>query len=110
MRDYLGKLLDQRDYERIRAQYQAEEDALDAKIKELRARQRSENRLLTQGNQWFHAISSCSLPFALTRETAKLPIERVTVYDNTRWEVVFRFRDERQAILEDAMREEAESA
>ena len=110
LRDYLGKLLDQRDYERIRAQYQAEEDALDAKIKELRARQRSENRLLTQGNQWFHAISSCSLPFALTRETAKLLVERVTVYDNTRWEVVFRFRDERQAILEDAMREEAESA
>jgi len=110
LRDYLGKLLDQRDYERIRAQYQTEEDTLNARVKELRTRQRSENRLLTQGNQWFHAVSSCSLPFALTRETAKLLIERVTVYDNTRWEVTFRFRDERQAILEDTMREEAESA
>jgi len=83
---------------------------LNARVKELCARQRSENRLLTQGNQWFHAVSSCSLPFALTRATAKLLIERVTVYDNTRWEVTFRFRDERQAILEDTMREEAESA
>ena len=29
------------------------------------------------------------------------------LYDNARWEITFRFRDERQAILEDAMREGA---
>lgn len=107
LRDYLAKLMDQRDYERIRAKYQAEEDDLNARIKELRAKQREEKRLLTQDNPWFTAVTSCSLPFSLTRETAKLLIERITVYDNARWEITFRFRDERQAILEDAMREGA---
>ena len=107
LRNYLAKLMDQRDYERIRAKYQAEEDDLNARIKELRAKQREEKRLLTQDNPWFTAVTSCSLPFSLTRETAKLLIERITVYDNARWEITFRFRDERQAILEDAMREGA---
>ena len=107
LRDYLAKLMDQRDYERIRAKYQAEEDDLNTRIKGLRAKQREEKQLLTQGNPWFSAVSSCSLPFSLTKETAKLLIERITVYDNTRWEITFRFRDERQAILKDAMREEA---
>ena len=107
LRDYLAKLMDQRDYERIRAKYQAEEDDLNARIKELRAKQREEKRLLIQDNPWFTAVTSCSLPFSLTRETAKLLIERITVYDNARWEITFRFRDERQAILEDAMREGA---
>ena len=110
LRDYLAKLIDQQDYERIRTRYQAEEDDLTERVKELRSKQRSENRLLTQGNKWFSAVSSCSLPFALTGETAKLLIERVMIHDNTRWDVVFRFRDERQAILEDAAGEGAESA
>ena len=105
LRNYLAKLMDQRDYERIRAKYQAEEDDLNARIKELRAKQREEKRLLTQDNPWFTAVTSCSLPFSLTRETAKLLIERITVYDNARWEITFRFRDERQAILEDTTRE-----
>lgn len=80
---------------------------MNTRIKGLRAKQREEKQLLTQGNPWFSAVSSCSLPFSLTKETAKLLIERITVYDNTRWEITFRFRDERQAILKDAMREEA---
>lgn len=107
LRDYLAKRMSQRDYERIRARYQSDEDALEKRIEDLRARQHRENRLLTQENRWFSAIASCSTPFSLTRETAKLLIERITVYDNTRWEITFRFRDERQAILEDAMREGA---
>ena len=73
----------------------------------MRAKQREEKRLLTQDNPWLTAVTSCSLPFSLTRETAKLLIERITVYDNARWEITFRFRDERQAILEDTMREGA---
>lgn len=106
LRDYLAKMMNQRDYERIRAKYQAEEDDLNARIKGLRAKQREEKQLMTQGNPWFSAVSSCSLPFSLTKETAKLLIERITIYDNTHWEIAFRFRDERQAILKDAMREE----
>ena len=106
LRDYLAKMMNQRDYERIRATYQAEEDDLNARIKGLRAKQREEKQLMTQGNPWFSAVSSCSLPFSLTKETAKLLIERITIYDNTHWEIAFRFRDERQAILKDAMREE----
>lgn len=106
LRDYLAKMMNQRDYERIRAKYQAEEDDLNARIKGLRAKQREEKQPMTQGNPWFSAVSSCSLPFSLTKETAKLLIERITIYDNTHWEIAFRFRDERQAILKDAMREE----
>lgn len=106
LRDYLAKMMNQRDYERIRAKYQAEEDDLNARIKGLRAKQREEKQLMTQGNPWFSAVSSCSLPFSLTKETAKLLIERITIYDNTHWEIAFRFRDERQAILKDATREE----
>ncbi len=59
--------MDQRDYERIRAKYQAEEDDLNTRIKGLRAKQREEKQLLTQGNPWFSAVSSCSLPFSLTK-------------------------------------------
>lgn len=105
LRDYLAKLIDQRDYERIRMQYQAEEIALEERVKKLRSKQQEENRLLIRENQWLRSVSSCSLPFALTKETAKLLIERVTVYDNARWEITFRFRDERQAILEDVRKE-----
>ena len=99
--------MDHRDYERIRSRYQIEEAELKTRIKALRTKQREENKLQTQGNPWFDVVSACKLPFSLTRETAKLLVDRITVYDNTRWEVTFRFRDERQAILEAAMREEA---
>ena len=107
LRDYLAKLMDHRDYERIRSRYQIEEAELKTRIKALRTKQREENKLQTQGNPWFDVVSTCKLPFSLTRETAKLLVDRITVYDNTRWEVTFRFRDERQAILEAAMMEEA---
>jgi len=99
MRDYLGGLMPQNDYEMLKACCMEEAEELKKRIFALRAQQQQETETLTEKNPWLVAFGGISPTFTLTKELAKALIERITVFKDDRVEVALRFRDEREKLL-----------
>lgn len=107
MRDYLSGQMAQMDYELLKECYMGEAAELKKQIFDLRERQRYQTETLTEKNPWLAAFGGLGRPFHLTKELAASLIERVTIYENNRAEVLLRFRDEREQLLAAAGEEEA---
>lgn len=84
-----------------------EAEELKKQIFDLREQQRYQAETLTEKNPWLAAFGGLGRPFHLTKELAASLIERVTIYENNRVEVLLRFRDEREQLLAAAGKEEA---
>ena len=107
MRDYLGGQMEQTDYELLKECCLGEAEELKKQIFDLREQQRYQAETLTEKNPWLAAFGGLGRPFHLTKELAASLIERVTIYENNRVEVLLRFRDEREQLLAAAGKEEA---
>ena len=107
MRDYLGGQMAQADYELLKECCMGEAEELKKQIFDLREQQRYQAETLTEKNPWLAAFGGLGRPFHLTKELAASLIERVTIYENNRVEVLLRFRDEREQLLAAAGKEEA---
>ena len=107
MRDYLGGQMEQTDYELLKECCLGEAEELKKQIFDLREQQRYQAETLTEKNPWLAAFGGLGRPFHLTKELAASLIERVTIYENNRVEVLLRFRDEREQLLAAAGEEEA---
>lgn len=107
MRDYLGGQMGQADYELLKECCMGEAEELKKQIFDLREQQRYQAETLTEKNPWLAAFGRLSRSFCLTKELATSLIERITVYENNRVEVLLRFRDEREQLLAVAGKEEA---
>lgn len=99
MRDYLGGMMSQTDYEMLKGCCVEEAEELKKRIFDLRAQQRQKTETLTEKNPWLVAFGGVSPAFTLTRELAKALIERITIFKDDRVEVTLRFRDEREMLL-----------
>ena len=107
MRDYLSGQMAQMDYELLKECCMGEAEELKKQIFDLREQQRYQAETLTEKNPWLAAFGGLGRPFHLTKELAASLIERVTIYENNRVEVLLRFRDEREQLLAAAGKEEA---
>lgn len=107
MRDYLSGQMAQTDYELLKECCMGEAEELKKQIFDLREQQRYQAETLTEKNPWLAAFGGLGRPFHLTKELAASLIERVTIYENNRVEVLLRFRDEREQLLAAAGKEEA---
>lgn len=107
MRDYLGGQMEQTDYELLKECCLGEAEELKKQIFDLREQQRYQAETLTEKNPWLAAFGGLGRPFHLTKELAASLIERVTIYENNRVEILLRFRDEREQLLAAAGEEEA---
>ena len=69
------------------------------RILALREEQHCQSETLTGDNPWLKTFGGLQLPDRLTKELAHGLIQRITIYENDRIEVIFKYRDEREQLL-----------
>lgn len=99
MQDYLAGQLTPAEYERMKKRYQQECEELSRQIEALNEAHQHEERVLSEKNPWLCAFSHRGASVELSRDLVQALVDRITVYTNQHIEVVFRFRDERQALF-----------
>lgn len=99
MQDYLAGELARADYEELKRCCADEAEALKGRITVLREEQRRQTETLTKTNPWLQAFGNLRLPDRLDRELVHALVERITIYESSRIEVTFRFRDEKEQLL-----------
>lgn len=99
MQDYLAGELARADYEELKRCCADEAEALKGRITVLREEQRRQTETLTNTNPWLQAFGNLRLPDRLDRELVHALVERITIYESSRIEVTFRFRDEKEQLL-----------
>ncbi|WP_455582893.1 recombinase family protein [Dysosmobacter sp.] len=106
MGDYLAGQIPRDDFERMKLRYQDETEYLRAQFETARTQERHARKKTIENNVWRSTFAGIQTPFHLTKELAAKLIDRINIFSNDRIEVVFRFRDERRALLESVGRTE----
>ena len=99
MEDYLCGLLSREDYERLKSACVGETTRLKGRISVLQTDYTKQTETLTQGNPWLQTFGEIDLKDGLTGLLAHSLIQRVTVYENNRIDVILRYRDEKEQLL-----------
>jgi len=99
MEDFLSGELTGDEFERLKMYCTEKASQLKERIMALRAEQRCQSETLTEDNPWLQAFGGLRLPDRLTKELTHALIHRITIYENDRFEVVFRYQDEREHLL-----------
>ena len=100
MRDLLAGALSKEDYDRMKQKYAQEGQELDKRIAQLQKTQRREKELLTTRNPWLTVFRQHTGEIQLTDKLVHTLVERITVYENNRVEICFKYQDERAALLD----------
>lgn len=100
MRDLLAGVLSKEDYDRMKQKYAQEGQELDKRIAQLQKAQRREKELLTTRNPWLTVFRQHTGEIQLTDKLVHTLVERITVYENNRVEICFKYQDERAALLD----------
>lgn len=99
MEDYLSGLLSREDYERLKNACVGEIERLKVRISTLQTDYTKQTETLTQDNPWLQAFGEIDFSGGLTGSLAHSLIQRVTVYENDRIDVILRYRDEKEQLL-----------
>lgn len=99
MQDFLAGTLTWAEHERLKGCFTEEVQRLNEQITVLRSEQQRQSETLTVDNPWLRAFSGLRLPDHLTKELAHTLIQRITIYADDRFEVAFKYRDEREQLL-----------
>ena len=110
MRDLLSDILSKEDHNRMKRKYAQEAKVLEDKIAQLRKEQHREKHLLSDRNPWLAEFRKHTGRVELTDKLVRALVERITVYDNDRIEIQFKYRDERAALLNELQEREASAS
>ena len=99
MQDFLAGELSRDEYEQLKICCTGEAERLKNRILALREEQHCQSETLTGDNPWLKTFGGLQLPDRLTKELAHGLIQRITIYENDRIEVIFKYRDEREQLL-----------
>lgn len=99
MQDFLAGELSCDEYEDLKVCCAREAERLKGRILALREEQHRQSETLTEDNPWLKTFSGLRLPDRLTKELAHTLIQRITIYEDDRIEVIFKYRDEREQLL-----------
>lgn len=100
MRDLLSGVLSKEDHARMKQKYAQEGRELEARIGRLEKELYRETELLTARNPWLVNFKKNAGKFELTAQLVQALVDRITVYENNRIEIQFKYRDERAILLE----------
>ncbi len=100
MRDLLSGVLSKEDHARMKRKYAQEGRELEERIGRLEKELYRETELLTARNPWLVNFKKNAGKFELTAQFVQALVDRITVYENNRIEIQFKYRDERAILLE----------
>ena len=95
---YVERLMTEQEYVTLKARYRADAEKAERLIAELERKQ-AESKVVTRENRYLSAFRSFQSADTLTRDMACALIERVSVGADKSIDIVFRYRDEFEALL-----------